>query len=218
MKKQSITVGLMLALSVSGAALAQQNSTMNTSGTTTMIGKESRAAFDRKNKKGAATVAAIKPTSAKLMSADQALMMEVAAGGMMQLETSRIAMQKASSDEVRQYAQAEVDEQTGLSAKLKEIASAKGVTLPAAPDAKTQEMVDKMQGMSGAEFDTMYMKEIGENGHAKLDQVMSKVKSAATDGNLRAVAMAAHPLVKTHLEVAREIESKMGKSGSSMNK
>ena len=214
MKKQSITFGLLLALSVSGAALAQQNSTVNNSGTTTMIGKESRADFDRKNKKGAATVAAIKPTSAKLLSADQALMMEVAAGGMMQLETSRIAVEKASSDEVRQYAQAEVDEQTGLSAKLKEIASAKGITLPAAPDAKTKEAIDKMQGMSGAEFDTMYMKEVGEKSHEKLNQVVTKVKSAATDGNLRAVAQAAHPLVKTHLEVAKEIGSK----GNRMNK
>lgn len=217
MKKQAITLGLLLALSASGVALAQQNSTMNNSGTT-MIGKGSQGEFDRKNKKGAATVAAIKPTNAKLLSADQALMMEVAAGGMMQLEASRVAVEKASSDEVRQYAQAEVDEQTGLSAKLKEIASAKGITLPATPDAKTQAAVDKMQGMSGAEFDALYMKEIGENGHEKLNQVMTKVKSTATDGNLRAVALAAHPLVKIHLEVAKEIGSKMGKSGNGMSK
>jgi len=37
---------------------------------------------------------------------------------MMQLEVSKVALQKASNEEVRQMAQAEVDEQSGLSAKL----------------------------------------------------------------------------------------------------
>ncbi|WP_229320885.1 DUF4142 domain-containing protein [Larkinella knui] len=179
-----------------------------------MVGKESMEKFDRLNKKGAEAVAAIRPTSAKLSSADQALMLEVAKGGMMQLEVSRAAVQKATSPEVRQLAQAEVEEQTGLSAKLKEIADAKGVTLPTTPDADTQAMVTRMQGMSGTEFDKMYVSESGVKGHEKLDAVMSNVKKNASDSNLKEVEKAAHPLVKTHLKVAQEVMTKMGGSGS----
>lgn len=209
-----MTLGLLMALVATGATFAQQNSGTMSAGSSTMVGRESKTAFDAMNKKGAATVAAIKPTSAKLSSADQALMMEVAKGGMMQLEVSKAAVQKASNEEVRQLAQAEVDEQTGLSAKLKEIADAKGVTLPSAPDAETQAMVTKMQGMSGMSFDRMYVTESGVKGHEKLDGVMSKVKANASDSNLKDVAQAAHPLVKAHLKVSREIMTKMGSNGS----
>ena len=124
-------------------------------------------------------------------------------------------MQKASNEEVRQLAQAEVDEQTGLSAKLMEIAQAKGITLPSTPDAETQAMVTKMQGMSGMSFDRTYVSESGVKGHEKLDAVMTKVKANASDSNLKEVAKAAHPLVKAHLKVSREILGKM--SGGSMN-
>lgn len=179
-----------------------------------MVGRTSKMEFDQMNKEGAATVAAITPNSTKLSKADENLMMQVAMGGMMQLETSRVAVQKATSPEVREMAQAEVDEQTGLSAKLQEIASAKGVTLPTTPDAKTQEMVSKMQGMSGADFDRHYIKEHAVKGHELLDKTMSKVESKGQDENLMAVAKAAHPLVKTHLKVARELDTKL-RSGNS---
>ena len=200
---------------MAGVSFAQQNSTMsNSSSTNMMIGREKKSVFDRMNQKGAEAVSAVKPTSAKLSSADQDLMMQVAKGGMMQLEVSKIAAQNASSDEVKQLAQAEVEEQTGLSAKLQEIASAKGITLPSSPDAETQAMVTKMQGMSGADFDKMYVQESGVRGHEKLDAVMSQVKSNASDKSLKDVAQAAHPLVKTHLKVSKEIMNKMG--GSNM--
>ncbi|GAB3891863.1 DUF4142 domain-containing protein [Spirosoma agri] len=209
MKTKSMSLGLLMALLVTGATFAQQNSGSMSSGTATMVGKETKAEFDSQNKKGAAAVSAVAATPAKLSSADQNLMLEVAKGGMMQLEVSRVAVQKASSPEVRQFAQAEVDEQTGLSAKLQEIASAKGVILPSEPDAETQAIITKMQGASGSALDKMYMDESGVKGHEKLDKVMSTVVSTASDASLKGIGKAAHPLVKTHLKVAKQIEMKM---------
>jgi putative membrane protein len=209
MKTKVITIGMLMSLSVASITIAQQNSAGMNTNSTTMVGKESVQEFDSQNKKGAAAVSAVSPTNAKLSSADQSLMMEVAKGGMMQLEVSKIAQQMATNPEVRQLAQAEVEEQTGLSAKLKEIAQAKGVTLPETPDAETQAMVTKLQGMSGAELDRMYVMESGVKGHEKLNKVMSKVESSASDASLKGIAKAAHPLVKTHLKVAEQISSKL---------
>ncbi|WP_148289293.1 DUF4142 domain-containing protein [Fibrella aestuarina] len=208
MKKLVMGMSLMTALCVSGVTQAQNRMDNN------MVGKMSKTAFDQKNKEGAATVSSITPTSTKLSSADQDLMMQVAKGGMMQLETSKIAVQKAASQEVREFAQAEVDEQTGLSDKLKEIAAAKGVTLPSTPDAELQDMLSKMQNMSGAELDKHYVQQHAIKGHEKLDQVMSTVRSQAKDSNLSAIEKAAHPLVKTHLKVARDMQSKLMSSNA----
>ncbi|WP_080241268.1 DUF4142 domain-containing protein [Spirosoma rigui] len=216
MKKSVMALGVVIILSATGASFAQQNSGMAASGTAGMVGRESKSEFDRMNKKGAADVAAIRATSAKLSSADQSLMLEVAKGGMKQLEMSKVAVQKAGNEAVRQLAQAEVAEQTGLSAKLKEIAQAKGVSLPSAPDAETQAALTRLQGVSGAAFDRMYVTESGVKGHEKLDSVMGKVESSAADANLKSIAQAAHPLVKNHLNVSRDIMTKManGATGS----
>ncbi len=209
----SLSAGLLAVLLTTGSVVAQNSSTAMDNN---MVGRTSKMEFERMNKEGAATVSAISPSSAKLSKADEDLMMQVAMGGMMQLETSRIAVGKTTNAEVREIAQAEVDEQTGLSAKLQEIASAKGVTLPTTPDAKPQAMLSKMQGMSGAELDRHYVQEHAVKGHETLDKVMSKVEAKGQDANLMAVAKAAHPLVKTHLKVARELSTKL-RSGNAMN-
>ena len=179
------------------------------------IGSVSEAEFQRMNEQGAASVAAVQPTSTPLSAADQKLMMEVA---MMQLEVSRVAVQKATMEDTRLLAQAEVAEQEGLSAKLREIASAKGMTMPMTPDAKTQRMVAKMQGMSGAEFDRAYLRESGVKGHQMLDKTMTRVEQRAADPSLKALAAAAHPLVRTHLQVSRDEVSQMsGRRGGNSN-
>jgi putative membrane protein len=183
-----------------------------------MIGRFSEADFKRVNEEGAAAVAAVTPTNAPLSSDDQKLMMQVAMGGMMQLEVSRIAVQKATEPDVRMLAQAEVEEQTGLSAKLKEIASAKGMTMAMTPDAKTQRMITKMQGMAaGTNFDRAYVRESGVKGHQLLDKTMSKVEQRAADPTLKALAAAAHPLVRTHLQVSRDEVGETGRRGGNMN-
>ncbi|WP_041616360.1 DUF4142 domain-containing protein [Spirosoma linguale] len=209
MNTKSMAMGLLVVLALTNVSLAQQtNSTMN-SGSTSKVGNESMSAFDNQNKKGAAAVSAVAATPAKLSTADQDLMMQVAKGGMMQLEVSRLAVQSATNDQVKALAQAEVEEQTGLSAKLQEIASAKGVTLPTSPDAETQAVLTKLQSTSGMAFDRLYLTESGVKGHEKLDAVMSMVQSKATDPSMKNLAKAAHPLVKTHLKVARQIMNAM---------
>lgn len=204
MRKANITLTVLTALALSAPALAQQT------GTQTNVGNMSMEDLRQKNQKGSEAVAAVKATNAPLSDADKALMMEVAKGGMMQLEVSRLASGKTTNDAVRMLAQAEVDEQTGLSAKLGEIAAAKGITLPTTPDADTQSMLSRMQAMSGADFDRMYVQESGVNGHMKLDDVMAQVQKNAKDKTLKDLAKAAHPLVKTHLKVAQNLMRTMG--------
>ena len=70
-------------------------------------------------------------------------------------------------------------------------------------------MVTKMQGMSGVDFDKLYVSESGIKGHEKLDTVMSTVESKASDPSLQDIAKAAHPLVKAHLNVAKQIMDKL---------
>ncbi|MEA3213551.1 MAG: putative rane protein [Chthoniobacter sp.] len=168
------------------------------------IGTIDAAEWTKINLEAGEKVKAIKPGAEKLSDADQKLMLEIAAGGMMQLELSKAALAKATSADVKAYAQAETDEQTGLAAKLKEIAGVKGGTLPETPDDKTKKAVEKLNAKSGEDFDREYLQESGVDGHQKLEKTMSKVESKATDATLKTVASIALPLIKTHLQAARD--------------
>ena len=202
------------------ANMSMDNSNMMMNGSSNMamgsgmIGNITVEEFNRQNAQGAAAVAAITPDSKPLSKEDQKLMMEVAMGGMMQLQVSQAALPKLNGDEAKLLAQSEIDEQTGLGNKLKEIAQAKGMTMPAmTADNKTQELITKMNGMSGSQLDAFYVKESGVKGHEKLDKVMNKVATKAADSNLKAVESAAHPLVRTHLQVSQAVVSKMSGKG-----
>ncbi len=172
---------------------------------TDSIGNMSREQFDVANENAAQTVAAVNPTIESFSESDWQLLLQVAVGGTMQLELSRVAADMATDEEVLALAKAEVEEQTGLSDKLKEFADTKNLTLPSKPDEKTQEMVKHLQNLAGAEFDLAYVRASGVMGHEKLDAVMSKVEAEAADPDLLNLAAAAHPLVLVHLQVSSAI-------------
>ncbi len=186
-------------LAVTGASLASRLG-LAANG---KIGEMSPADFEKANQDGAAAVGAVKATSTPLSDADKALMMQVAMGGMMQMEVSGVAAAKTNDDDVRIFAKGEVEEQKGLSKKLAEIAKMKGMTMPTEPDEKTKKMVAMLNGLSGAELNRTYLQESGVAGHELLQKTMTKVQAEATDPALKGIATAALPLIKTHLAAAK---------------
>ncbi len=186
----------------------------------TTIGGMSRAEFDRINNEGAAKVAAIQPSSTPLSEGDKKLLTRMAQGGMMQLQISQAAMPKVTGDDVRTLAQSEVEEQTGLSQKLSEIANAKSAAMPAEPAAGTQSIVDQINSKTGAELDAYYVRTSGVEGHQKLEATMMTVSKTAKDPALKAVADAALPLIRTHLKVSKAISGggAAGMSGKQRSK
>lgn len=173
------------------------------------IGGMSRAEFDKTNADAAAKVSAIQATSTPLSEGDKKLMMQMAQGGMMQLQVSQAALPKTNGEDARTLAQSEVDEQTGLSRKLSEIAGAKGVTLPSEPAAGTAAIVQQIDKKSGADLDAYYVRTSGVEGHKKLEATMTLVSKTAKDPALKEIAAATLPLIRTHMKVSKNIVAGM---------
>lgn len=167
------------------------------------IGNMKTEKFQKKNAKGGEKVASIKPSNGTATETDKQLMMQVAAGGMKQLMVSQAVVAKATNPKVKMLAQSEVEEQTGVSNKLKELAAAKGITLPSAPDAETQRLVAQAQSLSGTQLDQFYLSESGVKGHQQLEATMNTVSSTAGLKELRQLAGATLPVIKMHLEVSQ---------------
>jgi putative membrane protein len=142
-------------------------------------------------------------------SSDRKFAMTAAMGGMAEVEMSRLALTKASSDAVKQYAQKMIDDHTAANAELMQIASAKGITLPTAPDAKMRAMMAKMDRLSGAEFDHHYIMMAGSKDHQKMEKLFRDESMRGRDGDLKAFAAKTLPVVQQHLQMARDLQGQM---------
>jgi putative membrane protein len=92
--------------------------------------------------------------------------------------------------------------------ELKSIASSKGITLPEKLDSKHQAMVDKLTGLSAAAFDKAYVDAMLA-AHTKDNALFSKEASSGQDADIQAFAVKTDEMVKMHLSMIQDIQSKM---------
>jgi putative membrane protein len=157
--------------------------------------------------------------SMMLSSMDKKFMMEAAMGGKAEVAMAQLALTRSSSDAVKQYAQQMIDDHTKAGEELMQVASMKGITLPMEPDAKHKAMLAKMQGLSGAEFDSTYIKMAGVKDHEKMEKLFMSESSKGKDTDAKGFAAKTLPTVQEHLRMAREMTTGMmsGKKGMSMS-
>jgi putative membrane protein len=167
------------------------------------IGKLGPAEFKQANDLAGAKVKAITPSDAPLTEVDRQLVAKVAMAGLFQLSASTWALSKIQSTDIKAIAQAEIDEQTVLSDKLKELAAAKSFDLPKEPGGEQKKILNDL--MEATEpVDREYLKTIGVDGHQAIQTVMEEVRAKAQDATLKQLAATALPIIGVHLTVARD--------------
>jgi putative membrane protein len=184
----------------------------------TMVGKMRVSEFKALNAQGAKLVKAIKPTKMALSTADNNLFMQVAMGGKKQLLISQAVLDKATNPQVKLLAQSEVEEQTTIAAKLAQIATAKGVTLPTEADPTADALLSQLGTLTGTELDAFYIAESGIKGHQELQATMTTVNKTAKDLALKSLAVATLPVIRVHLKVSQDQQKMMNTSGGTATK
>lgn len=150
-------------------------------------------------------------------SSDAKFMMTAAEGGMAEVAMARLALERASSDGVKQYAQRMVDDHTKAGEELMQLAATKGITLPTGPNAKHMALMEKLRQKSGAEFDRMYIKEAGVKSHESMEKLFTKQSVQGKDADARAFAAKTLPTVVEHLRMARDMSGSMTGGNMSSN-
>lgn len=134
--------------------------------------------------------------------ADQRMMRDLAQANLAEIETGRMAQEKAASDDVKRFgAQMVEDHQKALS-ELQDLARAKNVELPTEPDAKHKLVATGLKPLSGETFDKQYMRMVGVNDHRQTVEKLQRVQRETGDNDLRAYAAKTLPVVQKHLQHA----------------
>lgn len=143
--------------------------------------------------------------------ADKAFVDEAASGGLMEVELGRLAMERASSAEVKQFGQRMVNDHSAANDKLKQAASSSGIDVPAAMDAKHKATTTHLQSLKGAEFDRAYMQHMVSD-HQKDVAAFEKQSKSASAASIRTFAAETLPTLQEHLREAQRVAKTLGGS------
>ena len=156
----------------------------------------------------------------QMTQADMQHMQQTMQLGMVALETSRIAQQKAQNADLKRFATFEVQEQTTLSEVLHSMmepaatsatGAASGTSAPAMQmDAQSREMIQRLQNTQpGEAFDRQYLQGQME-GHSALLQVQTQyLQSNPQNREHVNVAKLARGVITEHIALLEEIQTKM---------
>jgi putative membrane protein len=102
--------------------------------------------------------ATLLPVKAKAVTDDDKKFLAMAAqSDQNEIALSQLAEQKATNPAVKAFAEKMVKEHTQMTASMKPFADSWGLTAPTGPDPDSQKELDKLNGLSGNDFDKEYI-------------------------------------------------------------
>jgi putative membrane protein len=147
--------------------------------------------------------AAFAQATGSVSSSDRRFMEKAAIGGLAEVQMGQLAKDRGMSDEVKSFANRMVADHGKANDELKQLASSKGVTLPADVDKSHKSKMDKLSKMQGPDFDRAYMKDmVGD--HKKDVGEFRKEAKKAKDPDLRKWAQNTLPTLEEHLAMAQK--------------
>lgn len=139
---------------------------------------------------------------------DADFVVEAAANGMAELEAARLAADKATNTQVKEFAAMLVKDHEGVNASLKTLASGKGITLPTTVKDSEQRDLSDLREKSGADFDKEFM-DMMVDLHQEDVNRLEKMADNAEDAQIRNFAASNLPKMKQHLEKAKSIKDNL---------
>lgn len=125
-----------------------------------------------------------------------------------EIKLSQLAEAKATNPAVKAFAQEMVAEHTKMSASMKPFADSWGVTPATDLDADHQKEYDKLNGLSGADFDKEYIDQMVTDHEKALSAFTSEAKDTK-DAKFRAVVLQDKTMVAAHKNMAYDLKKKL---------
>jgi len=140
--------------------------------------------------------------------ADAKFTTQAAVGGMAEVELGKLALEKSSNPQVKEFATMMVKDHGMANTELMAIAKQKNITLPSTVDDEHKKKMDDLSKKSGADFDKAYVDAM-VSGHKSTLKLMEDELRDAKDADLKAFATKTAPIVQSHLVMINKINDSM---------
>ena len=147
-------------------------------------------------------------TSGQMMK-DKIFLRKAAEGGMAEVQLGKLAADKASDQQVKDFGAKMVKDHTELNEEMKPIADSVGVMLPKKISQKDQAEYDKLNGLSGTDFDTEYLTYMVKDHHADLHEFRMEL-AGTTDPTLKAAVLKGAKVIREHTSMVDSLAKSKG--------
>lgn len=154
---------------------------------------------------GAAPAGAANPAMANLT--PQQFVEMAASGGLFEVQSSELALERSTSDDVKAFAQMMITDHTKANEELAALATAKTLTVPAEIAGPPAEHMAAVTAAEGDTFDAVYM-EHQVQAHAETIELFQAQAASSNDADLAAFAEKTLPTLQMHAEHAKGMGSK----------
>ena len=134
--------------------------------------------------------------------ADKKFLTDTVQGGEAEVELARLAQQKGSDAQVKEFAQRMETDHSKANSELQAIIAKKSVTVPGGfgPHLALKNRLEKLQG---AAFDQAYMKAMVD-GHTKTVHAFEMESKTSKDADIKAFVDKTLPTLHEHLKMAQD--------------
>ncbi len=189
-KVMPITTALAAMLAVAPVALAQVPPNQNPPNIPWTVGQDS----------------AMRPTSG---AADSSYILETIRGNFFEVALGRVAESRGADFDVKTFAKNMITDHDSMNEQWVTVAKNNRVRVPVGLDKTAKQTVDRLDDLSGSEFDQAYMTEMIRQ-HEQALAAFQRMASSATAPDVRQLASSGVPAIREHLRAAQEIGSRVG--------
>jgi putative membrane protein len=138
-------------------------------------------------------------------SADKAFVSRAIEGNASEVQLGQLAERKSQSKDVKQLAQKLVSDHSQMNDKwFKPVAQQLGVSEPKGPSKKDKKTMEKLENLSGSEFDNQYLTMMLKDHKQDLKQFQNEAK-LAQDPNVKQVAEQGANIISQHLQMVEQV-------------
>ncbi|MBV8205768.1 MAG: DUF4142 domain-containing protein [Acidobacteria bacterium] len=144
-------------------------------------------------------------------SAEQEFVTKAAQGDRAEVELAKLALQKSNNPDVKEFAQRMVDDHTKNQQQADTLASQLSITAPSSASPQQQQEKSRLEGLSGDQFDRTYARLMLQD-HRKDVNEFKQEQHTAKNPNIKQFVDETLPVLEQHLQMAQQLNSKMGSS------
>jgi len=157
---------------------------------------------------GSAALLFAPKSSAQATDSDKKFLTDVSQGNYDEIQLGKLAEQKATNPDVKNSGRRMVTDHTKLGQTMKPYAEQWGIEAPTALSSDAQKEYDKLQGMSGNDFDKAYISDMVSDHSKVLDAFTTEVKDTK-DAKFRTTVEHGKSVVAAHKNMAYDLKKKL---------
>ena len=138
------------------------------------------------------------------MSNDLPFLREAAGANLLEIRLGQVALSKASNTTVKEFGQRMATDHTRLEQELSSMVSRNGIALNAGLSSEQNDKINRLQNLSGQQFDQAYMSMMIQAHQTDVTQFENQSRNAASP-QVRDFAARSLPVLQSHLSLAQQV-------------